>query len=213
MIIIIGSEKGGVGKTTLAVNLCAMLATQGKDVILVDADRQASAANWASDRSENSELPKVHCMQKYDNLRASLKDLATRYEYVIVDPSGRDSKELRSGIAVADILIMPVCPSQFDLDTVPNMAVIVSEIKEEVNPELKFKAVISKASTNRAIKEADAAINYFNDFPEIELMKTIIRERIVYRKATLGGKGMSIIEMTDEKAKYEMLEFLKEILL
>ena len=107
MVIIIGSQKGGVGKSTIAVNLCTVLAHQGKDVILVDSDRQSSSSNWAEDRAENPDLPKVNFVQKYDNLRATLKDLNNRYEYVVVDAAGRDSKELRTGLVAANILLMP----------------------------------------------------------------------------------------------------------
>jgi chromosome partitioning protein len=56
MIILTGSQKGGCGKSTTAVNLCAELAGQGHDVVLVDADRQATAANWAMDRADNPTL-------------------------------------------------------------------------------------------------------------------------------------------------------------
>lgn len=49
-ILLIGSQKGGCGKSTLAANISAALAHAGKDVVLVDADRQCTAANWAGDR-------------------------------------------------------------------------------------------------------------------------------------------------------------------
>lgn len=52
MIILIGSEKGGVGKSTLATNLAVLLVSSGKDVVILDADRQSTCANWAQDRSE-----------------------------------------------------------------------------------------------------------------------------------------------------------------
>ena len=52
MIILIGSEKGGVGKSTLATNLATALALKGSDIILVDADRQSTSANWSQDRKE-----------------------------------------------------------------------------------------------------------------------------------------------------------------
>ena len=131
MIILIGSQKGGVGKSTISVNMCAALANQGKDVLLVDTDRQSSSSNWAGDRAENKTLPIVNLAQKYDNIRASLIDFNNRYEYVIVDAAGRDSKELRTGLVAADILLMPVRPSQFDLDTIPVMMEMVDEVKEQ----------------------------------------------------------------------------------
>jgi cellulose biosynthesis protein BcsQ len=79
MILLIGSQKGGCGKSTTAASICAELAAQGKDVVLVDADRQSTAANWAADRQGNEALPVVHCIQKYDNIRQTLLDLDKRY--------------------------------------------------------------------------------------------------------------------------------------
>ena len=56
------------------MNISAALAQRGRDVVLVDADRQCTSANWAMDRSEK-DLPTVHCVQKYENIRDTLKDL------------------------------------------------------------------------------------------------------------------------------------------
>jgi len=212
MIILVGSQKGGVGKSTISVNLSAALATQGKDVVLVDTDRQSSSSNWSEDRSENSQLPIVNCVQKYDNIRASLVDLNSRYEYVIVDAAGRDSRELRTGLVAADILLMPVRPSQFDLDTIPTMRDMVADVKEELNPTLKFFAVLSMGPTNPVINEAEDAQNFFNEYPDIYLLSTIIRERKVYRDSISSGRGMGVVELDNTKAKLEINSTLNEVL-
>ena len=152
MIILIGSQKGGCGKSTTAVNICAELAGKGHDVVLVDADRQCTSANWAMDRIENTELAKVHCIQKYENIRDTLLDLDKRYEYVIVDAAGRDSRELRTGMIAAHMLIVPFRPSQPDLDTLPNMQEIIIQAKD-LNPDLKVYGLITMAPTNPIIQE------------------------------------------------------------
>ena len=93
MIILIGSQKGGCGKSTLAVNISACLSKLNKDVILVDSDRQPTSANWCLDRQEEqSSLPTVQCVQKYENIKDTLLDLNNRYDYVVVDVAGRDSR-------------------------------------------------------------------------------------------------------------------------
>src|SRR5665647_1859059 len=136
MIILIGSQKGGCGKSTTAVNISAELSTRGHDVVLVDADKQATGANWAQDRSGNTALPVVHCIQRYDNIRDTLLDLNERYQFVIVDAAGRDSRELRTGMTAAHILIVPFRPSQADLDTLPTMQQIITQAKD-INPGLR----------------------------------------------------------------------------
>jgi len=212
MIILIGSQKGGVGKSTISINLSAALATKGKDVVLVDTDRQSSSSNWSEDRSENINLSVVNCVQKYDNIRASLIDLNNRYEYVIVDAAGRDSRELRTGLVAADILLMPVRPSQFDLDTIPTMRDMVADVKEELNPTLKFFAVLSMGPTNPVINESGDAKDFLNEYPEISLLSTIIRERKVYRDSISSGRGMGVIELDNTKAKLEINSVLNEML-
>lgn len=209
MIILIGSQKGGCGKSTTAVNVCAELAGQGRDVVLVDADRQSTAANWAMDRAENPALAKVHCVQKYDNIRDTLLDLDKRYEYVIVDAAGRDSRELRTGMTAAHILVVPFRPSQPDLDTLPNMEEIIVQAKD-LNPNLKVFGLITMAPTNPVIQEEADARDCLNDYPQIKLLATMIRDRKVYRDAM--SDGLSVVEMDNAKAKSEIKKLVEEIL-
>lgn len=209
MIILIGSQKGGCGKSTTAVNISADLAGQGHDVVLVDADRQCTAANWATDRVENPALAKVHCVQKYDNIRDTLLDLDQRYEYVIVDAAGRDSRELRTGMTAAHILIVPFRPSQPDLDTLPNMQEIIIQAKD-LNPNLKVYGLITMAPTNPIIHEEADARECLNDYPEIKLLSTMIRDRKVYRDAMSDGLG--VVEMDNPKATAEIKKLVEEIL-
>lgn len=209
MIILVGSQKGGCGKSTISINLSAQLAQSKKDVVLVDADRQSTAARWAEDRSENSKLPKVHCVQKYENIRDTLLDLSKRYEYVIVDAAGRDSRELRTGMTAADILLIPFRPSQADLDTLPHIQEVIVQAKD-LNPQLRVLGVLTMAPTNPVINETKEAQEYLSDFPEINLLDVIIRDRKVYRDAVSEGKG--VVEMDNIKAKVEVNNLVTEIL-
>jgi chromosome partitioning protein len=209
MIVLIGSQKGGCGKSTTAVNICAALANNGRDVVLVDADRQCTAANWALDRSSNESLPTVHCIQKYENIRDTLLDLDGRYEYVIVDAAGRDSRELRTGMTAANVLLVPFRPSQPDLDTLPNLQEIIIQAKD-LNPDLQVFGLITMAPTNPVVHETEEAREYLQDYPEIHLLNTIIRDRKVYRDAMSDGLG--VVEMGNQKASEEFLALMQEVL-
>jgi chromosome partitioning protein len=209
MIILIGSQKGGCGKSTTAVNICAELANLGHDVVLVDADRQCTSANWAMDRIANEKLAKVHCVQKYENIRDTLIDLDKRYGFVIVDAAGRDSRELRTGMLAAHVLIVPFRPSQPDLDTLPKMQEIITQAKD-LNPDLKVFGLLTMTPTNPAIREeADARI-CLEDYPVIELLTTIIHDRKCYRDAMSDGLG--VVEMDNPKAKDEIKKLIAEII-
>jgi chromosome partitioning protein len=208
MIILIGSQKGGCGKSTTAVNICAGLAARGFDVVLVDADRQSTGANWAQDRAENAALPVVHCVQRYDAINSALRDLNSRYGVVVVDCAGRDSKELRTGMVVADVLIVPFRPSQVDLDTLPNLCEIIGAARD-LNPSLAVFGLLTMAPTNPVIKERGEASDYLRDYPQITLLKTVLHDRKIYRDAMSEGRG--VIEMGNEKAAAEINALLAEV--
>lgn len=208
MIVLVGSQKGGCGKSTTAVNICAALANMGIDVVLVDSDRQGTAANWAMDRSTQAHLPTVHCVQKFDNIRETLFDLDKRYEVVVVDTAGRDSRELRTGMTAADILITPFRPSQPDLDTLPNLSEIISQAKD-LNPKLGVYGLLMMTSTNPLVQETNEAIEYISDYPDINLLNTTIKDRKLYRDAISEGKGVT--EMGASKASSEIGDLIKEI--
>ncbi|QCR37989.1 AAA family ATPase [Nissabacter sp. SGAir0207] len=209
MIILIGSQKGGCGKSTTAANICAELARQGKDVILVDADRQGTASNWVTDRNSQEGLSVVHSIQKFDNIRETLLDLAKRYEYVVVDSAGRDSRELRTGMTAADVLLVPFRPSQPDLDTLPKLNDIITQALD-INDALRPCAVLTMAPTNPVVNETQEAKDYLADFPVLKLLNTVIRDRKIYRDCMSEGKG--VVEMDNGKAKAEIQCLVQELI-
>lgn len=208
MILLIGSQKGGCGKSTTAVNICAALSMKGKDTVLVDADRQSTAATWITDRREHEKLSTVHCVQKYGNIRDTLLDLNNRYKYVIVDTAGHDSRELRTGMTAAHILLIPFRPSQPDLDTLNSLNKVIEQAKD-LNPDLIVYGMLTMAPTNPVVHEVDEAREYLKDYPGIYLLHTIIRDRKVYRDAISLGKG--VVEMDNKKAAQETQLLMEEL--
>lgn len=200
MILLVGGEKGGVGKSTLGSNLAVVMAKRGVDVMLLDADPQGTASKWIGRRNDAGRQV-IHCAQKTGEVFATAKDLAKRYELVIVDAGGRDSKELRSAMMAADVMLMPIQASIADLETLEHMSEVISMAKS-INMGLQVKAVITRAPTNPSITEVAEARELLADYPEIELAKSIIRDRKVYRDALLEGCG--VVEMNNSKARAEV---------
>lgn len=209
MIILIGSQKGGCGKSTIAVNIAAALALKGKDVFLLDADPQSSSMRWAQDRLDTEISPHIRHAQASGNIHQTLKDLASKYEYVIADTAGRDSRELRTGMTVANILISPARPSQYDLDTLPHLAEVYSQAKD-INPKLSGFLVLNLCPTNPVIKEVAAAQEFLSDYPEFKLAATLVYDRKAYRDSISEGK--SVLEWSDAKAKHEIEALVEEII-
>lgn len=210
MIILLGSKKGGCGKSTTAVNLAAWLAGKDYDVVLVDTDTQSTASNWAADRAKNPDLPPVHCVQKYDEVRNTLLDLDRRYDFVVVDTPGADSREMRQSMTAAHILIVPVRPSQADLDTLPSMQDIIISAKD-FNPEMKVYGILTMASPNPVVSESDDAKEIFEDYPVIKLIdNVVIRDRKAYRDAL--SVGMGVTECDNDKARFETNLLFKGVL-
>ena len=211
MIILIGGEKGGTGKTTIATNLAAMRVTKGHDILLVDTDKQGSASAWSGIRDTKNNLMRIPSIQKFGlNLPSDIKDLSTRYEDIIIDAGGRDSVELRASMTVAQKMYVPVQASQFDIWTLTIINDLVSNAKG-FNPNLLPKILINRAATNPVINEVEEAKLVLEDFEFLRLSPSILKERISYRKAAKTGLSVVELEKKDNKASSEIEKLYEEI--
>jgi len=211
MIVLIGGEKGGTGKTTLAVNMAAMRALSGRDVLLIDTDIQASASYWVQSRDESNVEPRVACIQKFGKgLSAEVRDLSRRYQDIVIDAGGRDSVELRAALVAAEKVFVPIQPSQFDIWTLSRMNDLV-DTAQGFNPELRGWVVISRASTNPSVNETTEARGLLTDFENLTLAEAVVRDRIAYRKAARDGLSIPELKPADPKAVDEMQTLFEEI--
>lgn len=208
MVILIGSQKGGCGKSTLAVNLATYLSLDNWDVCLIDADRQGTASRWAQDRNEIDDIKKVPTIAQYDNISQTVREMDARYDFVIVDVAGRDNRELRTGLTAANLLITPFRPSQPDLDTMENLNEIVQAAKD-LNPELICRALLTMVPTNPVIKEGEEAREYLAHYPEFKLLTSKVRDRKAYRDSI--SEGLGVVEWKDSKAKAEIQLLAREV--
>jgi chromosome partitioning protein len=213
MILLCGAEKGGVGKSTIAVNMAAQASSKGRDVLLVDADKQLSSSMWAALRKglNDDQLPKVTTVQLTGKgLHQEIKTLAPKFSDIVIDAGGRDSVELRAALLVADVLLVPVRPSQFDLWSLSTIDRLVNEARV-INPEIAVFVVLNFASTNPSVKEAEEAREFIEgEFPDMTLIRTTLSERIAYRRASGAGKSVPEFEAASYAA-HEIRQLYKEL--
>lgn len=211
MIILIGGEKGGTGKTTLIANLAALRMQAGHDVLLVDTDLQGSASYWAQVRDESGIMPRVACVQKCGKgLQSTIRDLAKRYEDILIDAGGRDSVELRAALVVATKAYIPVQASQFDIWTLDHMDELVATA-QDFNPDLRAFVIIARASPHPLVAEATEARTILADYAHLGVAVTVVRDRIAYRRSGREGRAVSELSSLDRKAMAEMSSLYEEV--
>jgi chromosome partitioning protein len=211
LIVLVGGEKGGTGKTTLALHLAVHRLRAGAQVLLIDTDRQGSAAAWCATRTEEGVSPRLPCVQLFGKtLGNDVRELARKYDEIVVDAGGRDSVELRASMTVAGVLCIPIQASQFDVWTLESMSELI-EAASSLNPSLESLAVLNRASPNPAVREWLEAQEALADYPNIRQTKAVIRDRIAFRKAARQGKVVEELNDIDMKAQDEILALCTEI--
>lgn len=204
MIIVFGGEKGGTGKSTMAVIQAAWRAGQGREVLLVDADTQRSAQKWAAIRVQDKVQPAITCISLYgDTLADQVRSMASKYQDVVIDTRGADAPELRSAMLVADLLVTPGRPSQFDLFTMSAMDRLVHAAKG-FNPRLRARVLVNLAATYSWSTEADEMREFCSDLTNYELLETTVKDRKAYRNCVKDGLACHELTKPDEKAVAEM---------
>ncbi len=221
MIILVGGEKGGTGKSTIATNLATMRTMKGIDTLLFDIDPQKTSTFWASRRDENNISPRiVSCQKILDSrilnagvvIRNELKALMSKYENIIVDAGGAASEVLRAAMTMADILILPLMPSSFDIWTLGTVNNLISEVKH-TNPNIIAKVVYNKVAPHpqTAKFEMEESNEILSDFDSIKRFDTILIYRVAIRRSQSKGQAVVEYKPLDDKANEEINSLYREV--
>lgn len=194
-VLVILNGKGGVGKTTTAVNLSAIFA-ESHSVLLVDADPQGSASWWIG-RSHGT--MGFDAAQECDpSLLGRLKDVQD-YHLVIVDtPPALDSQGLAAVIPIADYILLPTPPAPMDL------AALINTVKTAVSPSGITHRVLLTKVDSRCIGEAVEAQNTLNEL-NIPACQAYIRAYKVHERVAL--EGISIRQQGSKQAREALADY------
>lgn len=200
MIITVGNTKGGVGKTTLAVNIAVARAMAGRDVWLIDGDRQGTAQTAISVRAESGHLPGIACATYPDGptLRAQVQQQARKFDDVVIDAGGRDSTALRAALVLSDVLLVPFQPRTYDVWALNDIAALIDEARS-VRDGLRCYAVLNCADPGeQSTDNAEAAIAVA-EISQFEYLPTPLRRRKAFANA--AGAGLCVLELKPNDAK------------
>lgn len=180
MIISFSSLKGGTGKTSLSVHLAHAIKLAGAKVILIDADPQASASDWAAARDDPSPFPVVGMAR--DTLHRDLEAITADYDHAVIDTPPRVSALARSAILAANLVLIPVQPSSYDVWAAAETVKLVEEA-QQFKPDIKAAFVINRRIVKTSIGGEIAAA--LADYSPV-VFESAIAQRVAIAEASAG---------------------------
>lgn len=184
-VIALLNQKGGAGKTTLATHLAGELALLGSRVTLLDADPQGSALDWAQRRLQSGQerLYGVFGLAR-DSLHQEAPQIALQADYVVIDGPPRVAALARSALLAADLVLIPVQPSAYDVWATQEMVGLIAEAKV-FRPQLRAAFVINRRVVGTVIgREARQALAD-QPFPTLS---ADIAQRIAFADSVAAGR-------------------------
>jgi chromosome partitioning protein len=185
VIVALLNQKGGVGKTTLALHLAGAWARQGRRVLLIDADPQGSSLDWSERRASQgySRLIGVLGLAR-ETLDRELPPMARNVDDIVVDGPPRVTGIARSALLAADVVIVPATPSPLDGWASGEVLRLIEEARV-FHPEIVARFVLNRCPTRTVITRETAALLADHEPP---LLVSRIGQRVAFAQAASTGR-------------------------
>ncbi len=206
MIVALLNQKGGVGKTTLAVHLAEAFSRLGKKVLLVDADPQGSALDWAENRPDVQPRFPVIGLPK-PTLHRELPALATSHDFVVIDGPPRVNELARAAILASDLVLIPVQPSPFDVWAAQEIVTLLQEARV-FKENIKSAFVVNRKIVNTAIGRD--VVDALSSYP-VPVLRTSIGQRVAFAES--AAQGLTVFQLNPNgPACQEIVSLANELL-
>lgn len=207
MIVAFLNQKGGVGKTTLALHLAGAWSARGRRVLVVDADPQASALDWADQRLREG-LPRLFGVLGLarETLHKELPDLARETDHLIIDGPPRVAGIARSALLAADLVLIPAQPSPFDGWASSEMLRLLDEARI-FRPELRARMLLNRCAARTVIARETAEALADQDPP---MLASRVGQRVAFADAARTGRLASESD-TGQMATRDIEELADEL--
>jgi chromosome partitioning protein len=200
MVICIVNQKGGVGKTTIAINLSHAMAGKRTPVRLIDGDPQASATRWKA-IADNNHFDVIHHPEP---LHTAIEKLTRGFTHTVIDAPPGISDITLSCLLSADIAIVPITPSPLDIWASNDIVPLIKEAKE-YNKALDARILISRKVANTIVgREARQALEYYR----VPVLRAEISHRIAYVNALINGE--TVLSYAPMSAASKEIQSLKK---
>ncbi len=205
MVITIGSQKGGAGKSTVAINMALMIASSSKNykVALVDTDKQRSCIQTLA-KNKRDNLVVYEVQDKPNRTIMRLEE-----DIVVVDTPPHSHELMHLAAAVSNVVLIPIQPSPLDIRAAGDTVKALSIIKTEVNPELQCCFLLNRLKAGTILtKELRSTVEKLYPFSVLE---TSLFDRQLYKQSLITGQSVMEFDKNSPAAQ-EMADLVVEVL-
>ncbi len=208
--IAVMNQKGGCGKTTVCLHLAVGFARDGAKVQVIDADRQGSAARWATKAPQFKRVAPPVASVRAEGLADAIAEAAREHDYTLVDTAGDFKSDAQRQVLdllpLVDLIVVPILPTPLDVDGAHDLLQALKAYRNANETAPGVVLLVNKAKRNGLTRDARAMLPGYG-FP---VLTTALYDRAAYA-SEVGFGGTAFDRRPSDKARKEVSELWNEI--